>query len=63
MRATDAGLLLFCSFGTDSSENNKGPVSAGPLFRKVGENRYGLFVGLGNPPGLVVVAGVLVPEG
>jgi len=27
------------------------------------KNDYGFFVGLGNPPGLVVVAGVLVPEG
>jgi hypothetical protein len=33
------------------------------FFHKANSSDYGFFVGLGNPPGLVVVAGVLVPEG
>jgi hypothetical protein len=37
--------------------------TTGPSFNKANRSDYGFFVGLGNPPGFVVVAGVLVPEG
>jgi hypothetical protein len=41
----------------------KGPAPCRSFLSQSGRNDYGFFVGLGNPPGLVVVAGVLVPEG
>jgi len=47
----------------ESPANKRDRHTCRSFFHKVNSSDYGFFVGLGNPPGLVVVAGVLVPEG
>jgi hypothetical protein len=47
----------------EAALSKKRPAHRRSFLFKANRDDYGFFVGLGNPPGFVVVAGVLVPEG